>query len=157
MVHYYFDNKASLLRSVLDHALNPMAEAIGKLAAGGEAPPGAFVALLHELFRKHPRIPQLMVREVMLPGGVMQDYFIENLAPRLGGALPGLIEREQQAGRVRADADPRIDSLLILAVSIFPFIVKSLSERALGVAFDEAGIARLTAHSRQLLQRGLQA
>ena len=58
----------------------------------------------------------------------MQDYFIENLAPQLGGALPGLLERERKSGHLRDDIDPAYSALMILAVCFFPFIARSLAE-----------------------------
>ncbi|GAG19720.1 unnamed protein product, partial [marine sediment metagenome] len=99
----------------------------------------------------------LVAREVMLPGGVMQDHFMEFLAPRLGGSLPGLLEKEQQGGRMRNDFDPSIAALLLLSSCVFPFIARDLAEKALDVHFDSSGMQKLEQHITSLLDRGLSA
>ena len=96
-----------------------------------------------------------MVREVMLPGGEMQQHFIDNMAPRLGGALPPLLSREKSAGRMHADADPAISALLVMSVCVFPFIARALAEPGLGVDFDQDGIEMLKQQVTGFLRRGL--
>jgi hypothetical protein len=85
----------------------------------------------------------------------MQQFFTENMAPRLGGALPALLAREKSAGRLREDSDPAISALLIMAVSIFPFIARTLAEPVLGINYDEKGIEFLNRQISQLLNRGM--
>ena len=89
LVHYYFGSKKSLLQSVLDRALEPMSLAIAEMKNSPEASPDVIADLLMSMAAEHPNIPRLLIREVFLPGGEMQQYFTERMAPRLGGALPG--------------------------------------------------------------------
>lgn len=155
LVHYYFGNKKSLLQTVMERALEPIGDAIAVLKDGSEASPDVIARLLLTMAAEHPNIPRLMVREVLLPGGEMRQHFIDNMAPQLGGALPALLGREKTAGRMRQDTDPAISALLILGVSIFPFIARTLAEPVLGVDFDEKGIEFLTQQITELLKRGL--
>ena len=85
----------------------------------------------------------------------MQQYFAEHLAPRLGGALPALLDREKSAERLHTDVDPAISALLILAVSMFPFIARTLAEPVLGISYDEDGIEEHKQQVTQLLNRGM--
>ena len=155
LVHYYFGNKKRLLQNVLERVLEPMGLAIAELKSGAVASPETISRLLISMAAKHPNIPRLLIREVLLPGGELQQFFAENMAPRLGGALPGLLEREKSAGRLRGDSDPAISAMLIMAVSIFPFIARTLAEPVLGISYDEEGIEFLTAQITQLLDRGI--
>lgn len=155
LVHYYFGNKKSLLQSVLDRALEPMVLAIAEMKNGSEASPEMISSLLISMATKHPNIPRLLIREVFLPGGEMQQHFADNMAPRLGGALPALLSREKSAGRLREDSDPAVSAMLILAVSIFPFIARTLAEPVLGIKYDEEGIEFLNHQISQLLKRGI--
>jgi len=155
LVHYYFGNKKRLLQNVLERVLEPMGLAIAELKSGPGASPKTISRLLISMAAKHPNIPRLLIREVLLPGGEMQQFFAENMAPRLGGALPGLLEREKSAGRLHKDCEPAISAVLIMAVSIFPFIARTLAEPVLGINYDEKGIDLLTRQVTQLLNRGM--
>lgn len=155
MVHYYFGSKKGLFREVLDQALSPLAEAIAQFSRNEGNVVERFPGLLLRLGVEHPHLPALVAREVFLPGGQMQAHFIENLAPRLGGALPAILEQAQDAGHISDRYSPRILALLILAMCFFPLLARPLAEPVLGVKGDEAGLADLEAHVRLLLRRGL--
>ena len=155
LVHYYFGDKKTLLQEVIEHSLEPLGHAIAAMRNGPEASPDVIARLLLSMVAEHPNIPRLLTREVLLPGGEMQQYFTENMAPHLGGALPVLLNREKSAGRMRKDCDPAISTVLILAVCVFPFIARTLAEPVLGVNFDDEGIELLKTQITELLQRGM--
>ena len=155
LVHYYFSNKKNLLKNVMERVLAPMGQAIAALGKGEKASPENIASLLLSMLASHPNMPRLLIREVMLPGGEMQQYFIANLAPHLGGALPILLEKEKTAGRMRQDADPAISAMMIMAMCAFPFIARTLAEPVLGVRYDNAGIEFLTQQLTQLLRQGM--
>jgi AcrR family transcriptional regulator len=155
LVHYYFGQKKLLLQSVLERAVEPLGKAIAAMQNGPEASPESIAGLLVSMAAEHPNMPRLLLREVLLPGGEMQQYFTENLAPRLGGALPALLGREKAAGRMRRDADPAVSAVLILAISIFPFVARTLAEPVIGVRYDAKGIEFLKQQITQLLKHGM--
>lgn len=155
LVHYYFGNKHALLEAVLDHSLKPMTRALASLKTNKNASITDIAGLLISMAAAHPNVPRLLTREVLLPGGEIQEYFIKNLAPQLGGALPALLERERKAGNLRDDIDPAYSALLILATCFFPFIARALAEPVLGISFDADGAENLTKHVSELLNRGL--
>jgi len=155
LVHYYFGSKKELLKSVMERVLEPLGLAIAGLYKGPQASPDKIARLLLSMASEHPNIPRLMIREVLLPGGEMQQHFIENMAPRLGGALPALLNREQSAGRMRPDTDPAISALMIMSVCVFPFVAQTLAEQTLGIGFDQDGIELLNQQITGLLKRGL--
>lgn len=155
LVHYYFGSKHALLEVVLQRSLEPLVKALASLKTNKSASIEDIVALLIPMAAAHPNIPRLLTREVLLPGGEMQDYFLENLAPQLGGALPGLLEREIKAGNLRADIDPAYAALMILAVCFFPYIARSMAEPVFGINFGADGVSTLTKHVSDLLKRGM--
>lgn len=155
MVHYYFGSKRALLEQVMERSLEPLAATLARMRADEAAPVEDIVRALLDTLGRHPNLVTLMVREVMLPGGVMRERFLERMAPRLGGSLPGLLAREQQAGRVDPDIDPRIGALLLMALAAFPFIGRGIAESGLGVAFDADGRRRLERHVIALLEGGI--
>jgi len=157
LVHYYFGNKHTLLEAVLQHSLEPMVKALASLKTRESASIEDIATLLIPMAAAHPNIPRLLTREVLLPGGEMQDFFLEHLAPQLGGALPALLESEKNAGKLRADIDPAYAALMVLAVCFFPFIARSLAEPVFGINLGTDGADTLTQHVSELLKRGLLA
>ncbi len=85
----------------------------------------------------------------------MQAEFLQDFAPRLGGALPGIFRAEQSRGRLPADLDPGVLALLLMALSMFPFIARGLAEPALGVDYSSAGLDHLQAQALRLLEKGI--
>lgn len=155
LIHYYFGNKKELLLKVMERSFEPLKDALAQMKDGAQASPGMIANLMLSMAASHPNIPRLMTREVLLPGGEMQEYFLENMAPLLGGTLPGLLGKEKAAGRMRQDADLPISALLILAVCVFPFVARSLAEPVLGVSFDDDGIKSLNHQISALLKEGM--
>ena len=155
MVHYYFDTKQSLLEAVMSNALEPLAESLQALQQKGEFKLSEFTSLLFSVMARHPTLPQLIAREVFLPGGIMQQHFLDSFAPRLGGRLPGILIREQQAGRLDPDLDPGITALLVLSLCFFPFIARTAANQALNISYDEAGLAKIAGHVNRILQTGI--
>ena len=155
MVHYYFGNKDALLHAALEQSLEPLAKAIATMKQSSEAPLQQMVSLMLAAFSAKPSLPVLMTREALLPGGVVQRYFMETFAPRLGGALPEILRGEQRSGRIRADLDPRIVTQMLLGLCAFPFISQSMAGPVLGVSYDANGFAELKRHIIELLEKGL--
>lgn len=157
MIHYYYGSKNRLLEAVMERALEPMAAAVAAIEQHGEAPLQAVIQRLFALAAEHPYLPQLITREVFLPGGQLQDDFLQHFAPRLGGRLPGILRNEQRNGRVDARLDPEISALLMLSLCFFPFVARPAAETVLGIDYDEAGLRTLSRHVTGLLERGMRA
>ena len=156
LVHYYFDNKAGLLKAVLDRALAPMAQAIAEMGQEEALDLTAIAEAMFGMAASHPALPRLIVREVLLSAGDTNELFIKHYAPRLGGALPGLVENAQRQGRVDASLDPGIVSLMLLSLCMFPFVAQRVAKAQLNIRFDETGTTDFLAHISQLIQRGTQ-
>ena len=155
LVHYYFGQKKILLQNVLERAVEPLGKAIAAMKNGPRASPESIAGLLVSMAAEQPNLPRLLLREVFLPGGEMQQYFAENMAPHLGGALPALLGREKAAGRMRGDSDPAVSAMLIMAISIFPFVARTLAEPLLGIKYDTKGIEFLKQQITRLLKHGM--
>jgi AcrR family transcriptional regulator len=155
MVHYYFGNKEKLLRAVMDRVLEPLAAAMAELDQRGNTTVAEITGLMFSMAADHPYLPQLITREVFLPGGTMQAHFLQHFAPRLGGRLPGMLQREQREGNLAPGFDPQLTALLLLSLCFFPFIARPAAEAALDVSYDNEGLQALSVHIANLLEGGL--
>lgn len=155
LVHYYFGNKQELLLAVLDRTLEPLAAALAAMKDQEGVSPQQIVSLLITMAGEHPAFPRLVVREIMLSSGEMQERFIQHYAPRLGGALPALLSREQQQGRIRSEVDPATAAIMLLSLSMFPFVARTVAESALGIRYDQAGLKNLQQQINGLLCGGM--
>jgi AcrR family transcriptional regulator len=154
MIHYYFDNKHTLLRMVFERALEPMAQAIARMKTAPSTPVSDIIFLLMTTLRSHPAMPVLMMREVMLPGGALQAHFLDAMAPRLGGALPGILDAERSRGGLSRELDPAASTVFLLALSFFPFVARDLAEQGLGISYDAEGLDSLAWHALRIAERG---
>lgn len=155
MVHYYFGSKKKLLRTVMERVLEPLAGALANAEAQAQLPLRELTSLMFAMSADHPCLPQLITREVLLPGGELQAEFLGHFAPQLGGRLPGMLRREQAEGQLAAEFDPQIMALLVLSLCFFPFIARPAAEAVLGVRYDSRGLQALSEHVAGLLERGL--
>ncbi len=154
MIHYYFGSKEVLLRTVLERAVEPLAEAIETLKATSKASPDFIVRTLMSTIARHPGLPYLVLREVMLPGGTMQAHFAGHLAPRLGGALPDILDTLQRREEIRDDPPPATAALILLSLVMFPFIVRPIAEQVLGVGLHGDALESFQDHVAAFVQRG---
>ena len=157
LVHYYFGSKRDLLIAVLDRVLEPMAALVAGLQQAPQSPPETLTALLFDMMSEHPALVHLLVREALLPGGELQAFFAEHYAPRLGGAFPALLGREQTEGRLDPDMDPRALTVCILGLCMFPFMARATLGQVLDLPMDEDGRAHLLEQINRLLTFGVAA
>lgn len=154
MVHYYFGSKMQLLRAVMDRVLEPLAGSVDAMQRDGQMTLQDIIHLLFSMAARHPFLPQLITREVFLPGGKMQQQFIRDFAPRLGGRLPGILREQQRAGRLAPRLDPNITALMILSLCMFPFVAKPAAKQVLNIDYDDAGLRKISQHISRLLEKG---
>ena len=155
LVHYYFGTKRDLLVTVMDRALEPMVVNVAAFQEADSLEAFDVARLMFEMVRRHPAMPRLIVREVMLSSGEIHAYFAEHFAPRIGGALPKLLKIQQAEGRLNPDLDPGAATLMLLGLCVFPFVARSIAEPVLGVRYDETGLEDYLAQIKLVLNDGM--
>lgn len=160
MIHYYFENKIGLFRAMLQDAIEPLSRLLG---GAGNAPSQQgpdLTALIDGHIRTvaaNGWLASLIVNEVLPEGGKFRAAFVRDIASRLLPMLVTLIEQGRRDGRFRADVDPQLTALSILALNVFPFISRPITGPILGLKVDGEDLNRLVAHTTALLLKGIAA
>ena len=157
MIHYYFGSKEGLYEAMLADSFSPLMQRLDAvLASTGDADAlGNFFRLYMHTLGANPWMPPLILREVVAEGGRLRGWFIQQFASKGGGMLTRLIEREQGAGRIRADADPTLTALSMVSLAVFPFVAMPVTREALGMRVKTDYLDRLIDHTERVFLQGV--
>jgi AcrR family transcriptional regulator len=156
MIHYYFGSKQGLYEAMLATALAPLIERLGQVLSGADDASALrnFFTLYMRTMGANPWMPPLILREVVVEGGRLRGWFIQQFAAKGGGLLTRLIEREQAAGRIRADADPSMTALSMVSLAVFPFVAMPVASEVFGMRVKDDYLDRLVAHTERVFLQG---
>jgi TetR/AcrR family transcriptional regulator len=157
MIHYYFGSKEGLYEAMLADTFSPLIERLTAVLASADdadALSNFFKLYMHTL-GANPWMPPLILREVVAEGGRLRGWFIQQFASKGGGMLTRLIEREQAAGRIRADADPTLTALSMVSLAVFPFVAMPVTREVFGIRVKTDYLDRLIAHTERVFLKGV--
>lgn len=157
MIHYYFGSKEGLYEAMLTDTFAPLMERLGTVLASADdadALRNFFKLYMHTL-GANPWMPPLILREVVAEGGRLRGWFIQQFASKGGGMLTQLIEREQAAGRIRADADPTLTALSMVSLAVFPFVAMPVTREVFGMRVKTDYLDRLISHTERVFLQGV--
>jgi len=161
LVHYYFDDKPTLVQALAQERLLPaMAGLRGAIAAGDPDADAAtlvrgFVRGVHALVAAHPWLPSIWVREVLTEGGALRELMVSQVAPSLPRAMAARLAAAQAKGRLPPGVDPRLMVVSLIGLTLFPLAAQSLWRQFLDA--DDIDDVHLQNHTLALLGHGLES
>jgi TetR/AcrR family transcriptional regulator len=153
MIHYHFGGKEGLYTAMLEERFAPLLQQL-ELQPAERPTLSQFVELYVRMLAANQWLPNLVVREVLYGDSSLRETFIQRFAARAGQMVPALIREECDRGILRTDLDPRLATLSLLSMAVFPFISRPVVEPVFGVDMDEGFVQRWIDHALRLFYEG---
>jgi len=156
MIHYYFGDKHGLYRALLEEVIPPVLDQL-EARAGRVGSPLTVADFMHAylaMFEANPWLPPLVFREIQEGGEAFRRHYVGRFASRVKQMLGGVMARERQAGRVRADVDPEMAMIAVMSLCVFPFLARPMLEQVMQATVDEDFLGRWESFAVGLIQRG---
>lgn len=162
MIAYYFGDRNGLYDAMFGRAFDRIREQVEALMADPERVDGDrledLVRLQVEAIAADPWLPQLIVREVLLPGdSTSRDLFVKSVGSGPLRLLIRWLEEEQERRVLRSDFDPRMMAMTIISLSAFPYLMLPIVGAEIDLEIDGDFPNRLIRHNQKLLSLGLRA
>lgn len=153
MIHYYFRSKQGLYEAMLSETIGPvlvrLRASLDDKSTATNPLPGLMETYMRML-ADNPWLPQLIMREVFSEEGSFRDTFVRLFAARGENLASRMLAQGQAAGRLRTDLDPRLLTLSMLSLMLFPFFAMPVIKPVFGIKPDAAFIDQLIHHTQQL-------
>lgn len=159
LIAYYFGNKDALVEAVVEERILPAIAALRlRMQAAGDEPRAlveAFVRGMQDLVARHPWLPSLWVREILIEGGVLRELLLTRIAPQIPHVLAERFAAAQRTGRLNPRLDPRLLVVSLIGLTLFPLAAEPVWRRLFDA--DDIDPALLLRHTTALLEKGLEA
>jgi AcrR family transcriptional regulator len=158
LIAYYFGNKEALVEAVVEERILPAVAALRlRMQAAGEEPRAlveGFVRGMQDLVARHPWLPSLWVREILIEGGTLRDLLLTRVAPQIPQVLAERFAAAQDRGQLNPALDPRLLVVSLIGLTLFPLAAEPVWRRLFDA--DDINASTLLRHTSALLEHGLE-
>ncbi|MFL6216210.1 MAG: TetR/AcrR family transcriptional regulator [Blastocatellia bacterium] len=156
MIHYYFGNKESLYRAIIENAAMTVRGLIADATASAttlEERLTRFVKAYAGYIFGHPHLARILLREMMAGGKHVFDI-LPKYIPTNYAMLRGAMTEAVSGGELR-DIDVDLAPISLIGMIVVFQLIRPLITHGLGkVKFDDQFIERLAAHTVDLFLNG---
>ena len=135
LIYYYYDNKATLYRHVLDRIIGDLAHEAREGAGDAATPEEVIRAVIHgqvKTLAHRPHLPLLLTREIIDWKAANAEHALRRLASSLFERLCGAIAEGQRTGRFRAPVNPRFAALSVISQVAYLMLARPVAGILLG-------------------------
>ncbi|MEH6652221.1 MAG: TetR/AcrR family transcriptional regulator [Motiliproteus sp.] len=156
MIKYDFGNKRGLFVALLERISAKQFANVQALLSAPD-PIRAFIDTTLSFFENNPQIINLMTTEVLSGDSELQQDLIDMMPKKMAALLPRLIENQQQAGKLRADLDPKWVAFSLVSLILTPFIGAPIRQHAWQISNEQIHSPAWADHIYRLFIEGVRA
>ena len=157
MVHYYFNNRDSLLDAIVGDRLGLAISRVWDPLDLAEKDPAKLIAgvaiRLTEAAERMPCLPVLWVREVLSEGGLLRERVLKRIPTQKLHHICACVAAARRAGRIDKRIDPGFIVLSILGLTMVPLASMGIWRRFPGA--QQLHRRRFAPHLAALIENGL--
>jgi AcrR family transcriptional regulator len=135
LIYYYFDNKATLYRHVLDRIIGDLVREASRSAGGAATPDEVIRGVIRgqvAALSQRPHLPLLLTREIIDWKAAHAEQSLRQLSASLFERLCGAIEEGQRAGRFRREINPRFAAISVISQVAYLMLARPIAGILLG-------------------------
>jgi len=139
-IRFFFNDKIGLYRALLQESVTHVLDLLYKCTTQcqeGESPIALFLDRATQAASQHPWVRHMLIHEVLSENASQREFFIENFARRTADMLPQMIQHEVQLGRLQQDTNPKLASIALLGMTLFPFLTAPILSQAFDIRVDK--------------------
>lgn len=155
MIHYYFEDKLGLYTAMMEQVSLPVEKALNEIAEKDELSIKEFIGTWIAALADNPWYPIFIIREGIIGKGPIRDATSERLRKSMAPAMLRALENDRKNGRIRKDLDLNLVIMSLVSALTYPFLVRPLMEKTLGLSFDHDHIPVLTEHVTDVFLHGV--
>lgn len=154
MISYYFGNKESLFIAMLEDLSKRQFSTLSE-AVQSEEPLKGFIYTFLGYLKDNNIMGRFLIDDVVRQPGPLGERFIELFPKQMEAFLPVLIKREQDAGRIRTDVNPRWAAFSLMNLLLMPFFAEPVRERAWNISHQDVSSEQWANHIYQMFIQGV--
>ena len=133
----------------------PVEDTLKKIAAHDSLSITEFIKVWLKAMYDNPWYPVFILKEGILGKGSVHQFTSTRLSEVMAPALRKALENDRKNGRLRKKLDLNFVAMSLVSLLNYPFLVRPLLEKTLGISFDQDEFEVLCNHMIDIFLHGV--